>query len=435
VRLRSATGAISPFHRTLLIIVAGAFAVRLVYAWAFAPGLTPFGDDTFFHYIALDLAHGEGYVGSFDIFVTGTKLPTAEHPPLYPLALSVIALLGGEGLDAQRLLGVLAGSITVLGVGLVAARAAGPRAGLAAALLCAVYPAFIAADAAIMSESLFGALVVFALFQTLRLLDQPSTGGMAILGVLVGCAALTRSEGLLLLVLLPIPVVVRAPGRRLTLLAVVAGSTVLVVTPWVVRNWSQFGQPVFSTNEGTTLAGANCDATYYGSLIGGFTISCASHLPLDMNPAERADVDRRKALHYAREHVGRSIAVAGFRVLRLLGLYAPGSQFTVDGRDREVQRVGVFAYYAILLAGIAGAIVLVRRRRTVPLLVILMPVAVSIMTAALTYGFPRMRHIAEVSLLVLAGVALAQVGRAVSGDAAPRVGARPVGRRALQHSR
>ena len=46
MRLRSATGAISPFHRTLLIIVAGAFAVRLVYAWAFAPGLTPFGGGT-----------------------------------------------------------------------------------------------------------------------------------------------------------------------------------------------------------------------------------------------------------------------------------------------------------------------------------------------------------------------------------------------------
>jgi 4-amino-4-deoxy-L-arabinose transferase-like glycosyltransferase len=416
------------------MIVAGAFAVRLVYAWAFAPGLTPFGDDTFFHYIALDIAHGEGYVGSFDVFVTGTKLPTADHPPLYPLALSVIAVLGGEGLDAQRLLGVLAGSVTVLGVGLVAARVAGHRAGLAAALLCALYPAFIAADAAIMSESLFGALVVFSVFQTLRLLDQPSTGGMAILGVLIGFAALTRSEGLLLLVLLPVPVLARAPGRRLRLLAVVAASTVLVVAPWVARNWSKFGQPVFSTNDGTTLAGANCYPTYYGALVGGFTITCVSHLPLDVNPAERANVDRRKALHYAKHHLGRAMVVAGLRVLRLSGLYAPRSQFTVDGRDRRVQRVGVLAYYIAVLAAVAGAIVLIRQRRTVPLLVIMAPIAVSVVTAALTYGFPRMRHIAEASLLVLAGVAIARVSRVRGGAADSRGGDRRVRQRMLQHT-
>ena len=84
-------------------------------------------------------------------------------------------------------------------------RLAGYGAGVAAAALCAIHPAFIAADSAVMSETLFGALVASSLLIAVTMLDRGSTAGMAGLGLLIGAAALTRSEGLLPIPLLALP--------------------------------------------------------------------------------------------------------------------------------------------------------------------------------------------------------------------------------------
>jgi hypothetical protein len=69
----------SPLVRTLVLISAAAFVVRLAYALAAAPGVTGFGDDAFLHFAASELAHGGGYVGTFDVSSAGTKLPTALY--------------------------------------------------------------------------------------------------------------------------------------------------------------------------------------------------------------------------------------------------------------------------------------------------------------------------------------------------------------------
>jgi Gpi18-like mannosyltransferase len=392
--------------------------VRLACALALAPGLTPFGDDTFFRFTALDLGHGEGYVGSFGVFIYGRKLPTAEHPPLYPLALSVLVRLGAESLDAQRLVGVFAGTTTVLACGLIAARLAGPRAGIAAAALCAVYPAYIAADGAIMSESLFGALVACCLLLALALLERPSTLGTAGLGVLVALAALTRSEGLLLIPLLAAPLMACAPGRRVRLAATLLAAAALALSPWVIRNWHAFGQPVFTTNEGTTLAGANCPKTYYDTpSIGAFATSCLGKLGIA--PSANAAVSnsrlRAAGMRYLRAHRTRAVLVAGVRVLRTWGFYAIDHQTRPSGRNRTLQTTGVVIYYAVLLVGLSGAIVLWRRGMRAQLAIVLAPVVLATVTAVLTYGFVRLRHPAEASLIVLAGISLASLRRRPAG--------------------
>jgi 4-amino-4-deoxy-L-arabinose transferase-like glycosyltransferase len=403
------------FLLVLLAIAGGALAVRLVYALAIAPGIVGLDDDSFFHSTALELADGHGYVGTISVFVFGEKPPTASHPPLYPLVLSFLARLGGRGVDAQRMIGVCAGSLTVVAVGLMARRVACRSAGLAAAGLCALYPSFIAADGAIMSESLFGCLVAFALFQALVLLARPALWGTARLGLLIGLAALTRSEGLLLLPLLAIPVLVSAPARRLQLLATMTAVAVIAISPWVIRNWHVFDRFVYSTNDGHTLAGANCDQTYYGASVGGFRFDCvvAVHQPKTENEAVRAERLRRAGIDYARDHLGRAFVVGGVRLARLWGFYDPRDQFHVTGRDVDVQRVGVLVYYAVLLAGIAGAIVLFRRGARLPLAVLLVPIVLASFVAITTYGLLRVRHISEISLLALAGVALAQLPRRV----------------------
>jgi 4-amino-4-deoxy-L-arabinose transferase-like glycosyltransferase len=382
---------------------------RLVYALALAPDPVGLDDDSFFHQTALEIADGHGYVGTLDVFTLGSKQPTADHPPLYPLLLGLVGRLGGRGVDAQRMVGVCAGTVTVWAVGMTARRLAGDRAMLAAALLCAAYPAFIAADGALMSETLFGALTALAVLQALVLLGRPSRFGMALLGLLVALAALTRSEGLLLLPLLAVPVLIAAPADRLALLGCAAAVAILAISPWVIRNWSAYGEPVYATDDGATLAGANCDSTYYGAAIGGFDFSCVEAVDVGQttNRAVRARRQRNAGVDYACDHAGRALLVGAARFGRLWGLYGPGDQAHVTGRPVTLQRLGVGVYYLALVAGLAGVVALLRRGMRLPLAVLLTPLVLAGLTAVLTYGLIRIRHIAEVSLIVLAGVAIA----------------------------
>ncbi len=395
----------------LLLVVSGAFALRLAYALLLAPEVRGLGDDAFYRLAALQLADGRGYVDGLELFTTGEQSPTATHPPLYPLALSVLARAGARGADAQRLIGVGAGTMTVLLVGLVADRIGGHRAGIAAASLCAVYPAFIAADGALMSESLFGALVAGALLLTLRLVDRPTPATAAVLGLALGAAALTRSEGLLLVPVLALPILAAAPGRRLRTLTAVVAAAAVAVSPWVLRNWQEFGRPVLSTNDGTTIAGANCDPTYYGDELGAFTTRCLGPLAPGANEAEKSSTRRRQGLRYIRAHERRLPVVAAVRFLRLWGFYDPLNQTNFDGRQRGLQEAGLYAFWPLLVGGVSGGVVLWRRRQRTALAVLLAPPVVASATAVATYGLLRLRHIAEVSLVILAGVALGRLRR------------------------
>ena len=74
----------------------------------------------------------------------------------------------------------------------------------------------------------------------------------------VGITALTRAESLLLvpLLLVPLALWLRGPAmrRRLQLLAIAVGATLLTIAPWVGYNLARFERPVFlSSNLEPTL--------------------------------------------------------------------------------------------------------------------------------------------------------------------------------------
>jgi 4-amino-4-deoxy-L-arabinose transferase-like glycosyltransferase len=401
------------FRGRLLLVVGIAAIVRVAYALALAPPLSFFDDDAFFHGTAQLLADGHGYLRPLDFAFHGQSIPTAEHPPLYPLLLSVPRALSLDGLDAERMIGVAIGTGTVAVAALIGRRVAGDRAGLAAAVLCATYPSFIAADGAIMSETLFGFLVALGVLAALRLRTRPSPAAAAGLGVAIGLAALTRSEGLLLLPLLGAPALWRASGHRLALGAAVALATVVVVAPWVVRNWEVFGRPVLSDNQGTLLAGSNCRRTYYGKDIGWFSVACvpaANASAAGASEAKHSASLTSRGLDYAGAHPGRAVLVAGVRLARVWGLYQPGRQAIATGRRAWVQKVGVVVYYLVVLMAILGAVSL--RRRRDELVILLAPVLLASFVALVSWGSVRFRHEAEVMLLVLAGVAIARTRHA-----------------------
>jgi 4-amino-4-deoxy-L-arabinose transferase-like glycosyltransferase len=388
------------FGLWLAAIVAIGVALRALQTLLIAPwppGI--FNDEAYYSTLAQLVADGEGFVRPAEFYRDHLSLPTAERAPLFTVLVAGLYKLGLAGGDG-RLIGLLTGGGTITALGLIGRRLAGDRAGLLAAGVAALYPTLIAADGAMMTESAYGVFAAFSILAAYRLVDAPSLGRALLLGVLLGIAAHARAEALLLLPLVLVPVLRRPGGPRAS--AAVVAAFALVLVPWTVRNWSAFDRPVLiATEGGETLAGANCDVTYYGRRIGTWQYSCAAFDGRG-NEAEELNEAGRKGLRYARDHAARVPLVAAARFARTWGVWQP---FAVpEGRRAWVMHVGEALYFVLIPLAVYGFIVL--RRRRVPVWIVMAPFITVTVTALLAYGQIRFRHSAELSLVVLAAVAL-----------------------------
>ena len=414
------------FRLALLGIVAVGVVIRVVYTLVESPWPPPGLDDQFY-FSALPklLADGHGFVAPFKLYFEHRTVATAEHPPLYSVVLAGPSLIGLDSPDAQRLAGSVFGAGTIALVGLLGRRLAGDRAGLIAAGIAAVYPTLVAADGALMSETLYGLLTAASLLAAYRLIDvtalpkQPArpaahgsiAGRAVVLGALVALTALTRGEALVLLPLVLIPVIWRGGAWRregLRAAAVALVAFLVVLTPWTARNWIVFNRPVaIATNSGTAVAGANCAVTYAGGdHLGGWYPPCIKEHP-GKNEAEHHALALRDGVRYARHHTGRLPVVLAARFGRVWSVYKP---FAIpEGRSVRVQKVGVIAFFLLVPFGVAGYFLL--RRRGEVTWILLAPFIIVAVTALTTYGNLRFREPAEIALVVLAAIAVDELAR------------------------
>ncbi len=400
--------------------------VRVAYVLAVGQDVELGLTDASFYTVAADLlARGEGYVDiwrSFE-FGEGELLRTAHHPPGWPAFLAPFSWLGADGELAHRLVGACLGGVVVVLVGLLARRVAGARAGLVAAALAAIHPTLVAADGSLMAETLAGALGLVVLLLGFRVASRAGLGVALALGLAIGAAALVRGESLALLVLVGLPVAVAVVrgrevdvARGLRVLGVAAIGVVAVVGPWAARNQAVLGEWIpISTNESTVLAGANCPPAYEGPGLGGWDLSCVQ--PTAEGEVADAARWREEGIDHLRANADRLPAVVPVRVLRTYGLWDPlGAD--AEGRHEGTQRAGNLVWLALLLpGGIAGAVVLARRRARLDLALLLAPVAAATAVSVLGFGMLRFRHPIELSAIVLTAIAVvALLDRRRGGD-------------------
>ena len=388
------------FARSLALIALLGLAIRVVYTLTIAPWPPPgFTDEFFYHSVPDLVARGQGFILPGDFLLQHRSVPTARHPPLYPVLLAGLAKLGGTGQEVQRLTGCVFGTVTVATLGVLGRRLMGARAGLIAAGIAALYPVLITADGALMSESLYGMLVALSLLAAYRLFEAVTVGRAIVLGALLGLAALTRGEALLLVPLLLTPLLLRPKGPQNVAIACLA--VIVVLMPWTVRNWIVFDQPVLVATAGESVAGANCDVVYYGPKIGSWDTACLTARP-KLNEAEASDKALRVGVRYALDHSGRVPLVATVRILRAWGFYEPWQ--APEGRSGRVMRLGALAYFVLVPLAVAGFVLLRRRRR--PVWILITPLILVLITVLLTYGNVRFRHPAELSLVLFAAASI-----------------------------
>jgi 4-amino-4-deoxy-L-arabinose transferase-like glycosyltransferase len=390
------------------------------------------GDAETYFLLGNRLAEGRGYIRPRESLQAALDIPTAEFPPAYPLLLGALDFVGVDSVTGQRLFGALIGVVTIIIIGLLGSAVAGRTVGVVAAWIAALYPQLITFDGTLMSEGLFAALVAASLLGVVRAMDPAEvapTKWWVLASVATGIGILTRTEALLLLPLLLIPATFLARDRSAGLadwtrsaVLVCAGSAT-TLTLWTIRNARALGrfQP-FTNNSGTALAGANCDAVYQGTQIGGWRLDCVPSYDSSVTAESTFAHEARQAgVQYITAHLSDLPRVMAARLARTFGLWDMRTSLFfegLEGRDYDWLWAGWVAW--LLIAGLAAIGVVTLRSRDVRIWPLLMPLAIVAFMSAITYGNQRFRVAAEPGIVVLAAVGLVRCARHIATTTATR---------------
>lgn len=186
----------------------------------------------------------------FGTFGVEPDRPSAYRPPGYPLLLLPWCMGEWPVAWGILLLHCAAGVATVLCVWRVAARMSGPGNAWIAALLTAVDPILARQSGLVMTEAVFVAFVAGLIAGWTKPPMSGPSGWLdrLALGLLLCMAGLTRpiawlawGSAFLLDALL---------SRRLREWGSVSAIALVVASPWMARNWTQFGKPILTTTHG-----------------------------------------------------------------------------------------------------------------------------------------------------------------------------------------
>jgi 4-amino-4-deoxy-L-arabinose transferase-like glycosyltransferase len=214
--------------RALLLVVAAGLLVRLIFM-VMVVGMPCSHDQCEYLALASGMAAGRGWQ-PHDGYL---------WPPGFISFLALCRSLFGDSLTAPRLLQVLLSTATIPMMFLLGRRFHGRKAGLAAALVFALYPNLVGFTHLLWPATLY--IFWFTLAATLLLAPpQQARRGVLAAGLCLGVAALVRGQALYfaplaatwLIFSVPRP---QRPGR-LTLAALLMAATLVPVLPWTVHN-------------------------------------------------------------------------------------------------------------------------------------------------------------------------------------------------------
>lgn len=403
----------------LLVITGVALAVRVAYAWFVYRHHVIAGDPLYYHLGANLLADGRGFLNPLSA-AKGIIAPGADHPPLYIVYLGAFSLIGIRSVTGHMLASCLLGTASVAVGGLAGRRIAGPRFGLIAAALMAIYPNLWRFDAMVLSETMVIFLVNVTILLAYRYLDRPSLVRLVLVSGAVALCALTRAELLLLAILLVVPLAlgtkIKPVRTRLAWLAVAALVCVAALAPWVGYNLHRFdGRVLISSQAEWTLAGSNCDASYYGQHMGYWSFDCGMaviqqdgvEMP-DTNDGARQRAWLDSAGRYVKAHPQRLVVVEGVRLARIFNVWSPQNavdiESYVEANSTWVARLSLVTLWPMVVGSVIGVVVL--RRRRIAVYPLLAPCATVIFTVLLFYASSRFRASAEGALCLLTAAAL-----------------------------
>jgi 4-amino-4-deoxy-L-arabinose transferase-like glycosyltransferase len=271
-------------RRLLLAAALLGFVLRAAFGVIYWQGRPLTHDEREYLALASNLAAGRGFA---------QDLPNEPHEgdddvqrfgraPMYPVFLAPIVAFNPASRDgrmpddvpdAVKIAQSIVGAIGVWLLGAIAWRVGGPRMGVVAAAIAAVYPPLVWICAYALSEALFATLALACVWWLMPMLDAQRTapsppypplpqergdlfispsspggewGRLFVGGALIGLAVLTRPA---MLFFLPFALLLGWRRRAAFAVAMLAG-TLAVVLPWTARNAVVYGRFVLVASEG-----------------------------------------------------------------------------------------------------------------------------------------------------------------------------------------
>ena len=407
----------------LAVVLAVALVVRLALVAEVSPRYHPAFDAADYDRHAHSIAIGHGYPDS--VRVRGQ--PTAFRPPGYPYLLATVYKTTGKRWSAGLVLAALLGTLIVLLLYVLAEWAFDRRVALVAAALAAVFPPLVALSASLLSEPLF---VLIELGLVVAVLGYRRTSRIwpwaLAAGALAGLGALTRANGLLLVIPAAIGVWTARPllsRRALAAPAAVVVVALLAVVPWTVRNAVVMHHFLPGTTQtGFALAGAYDDesrtdretpARWHNPA--GTREYRPLYLKRGIDEVELDSQLRSKAVDYIGDHPGYVPKALWWNTLRVFDL-AASNRDDARGLRRErgltvtEDRIARFGGYAGLALALVGLVLLLRmpRGRRGPAFMWLVP-PLMVVGAMFILGNARYRAPLDPFIVLLAAIALARL--------------------------
>lgn len=394
----------------ILGIICLALALRLVVAFGVQHRLENVwqrqfvisGDAEGYWELANRLASGEPYA-------VHTPPRQVMRMPGYPLFLSMIIQTCGENLFAARIATVVVGTFTVGLVYLLGTTLFSTKVGLAGAFLSAVSPQLVGSSVLLLSEMLFAFFLILNLYcfavwrkqrDTMSTLRSHLWAGLT--GITVALATYVRPTWLPVVLVMGVYLLWQEKGAgRITLPLMIAGSCLLCLLPWAIRNQRITGHWVWTTLwMGPSLYdGLNSDADGSSQMVFFDRESVMS--AKGMSEFEMNRHYRDRALEFVKDQPGKAISLMFRHALRYWSPWPNAEQF----RANLLIPIAVAAFaIPFFLLSVYGSI---RANDELwKLAVCLGPVLAFGAIHAVFVGSVRYRLPAEFPLAVLAGVGL-----------------------------
>jgi 4-amino-4-deoxy-L-arabinose transferase-like glycosyltransferase len=283
---------------SLIVLLAVAGRVAFILLFSHTLSLQTSGYDTY----AVNVMERHAYTRFAD------RSGDSDLPPLYPFVLVGVYTLFGRHPIPVAVVQIGFDVLTILLLYQIGRRIAGETVGLLAAAFYGFYPYLLYQNLTLNDTCLFILLLTAGIWAAYRARDTHRWRWAALIGVLFGLAALTKT---LIVLILPLLVLWwwRAIGFRqaVRLSAIGGAALVLVILPWAIRNTRLQGELVLiSTNSGSNLHQGNnaCVADYLARGWDAQWVNCIQKAPASLSETGADRWHRDQAIQYLRDHPG-----------------------------------------------------------------------------------------------------------------------------------
>lgn len=373
-----------------VVIFSLAFMTRLLFV-LFIPSHPLTTDDKEYDRLGLSLSNGAGYVDPLGE-------PTAVRPPVYPFFLGMIYYIAGHNLFWVRFIQALLGAGICLLTYLIASVIFDIMTAIISGLIGCFYPPLIVQTSEIMSETLFIFLLLLGIW---IMISKQSNACVMISGIIFGVGLLTRSTLVFSMPFLCYWIFLRHKSEFFKATMVFLAGVLLILFPWIFRNYSQLHSFVPLANIG--------GITFYNSYIvpdRGFGFTSLEGVDAEYyqikSETERSHYLIKMTLEYIKKNPPKIIKLTALKILHFV--------YPFDGRWYSVSfgsKYNIFwgLIFCFSLIGIVNNI----KDHDINKRLIFFLLISFLIGVVVFYGIPRFRLPAEPLLICFAASAIVRL--------------------------